>query len=71
MARFYFDLVNGSEVIPDEEGVEARDLSGGVAQAGEVPAEMVQRGEFPDFDGAWRLVVRDSRGLVRHTLDVQ
>lgn len=64
--RFYFDLVNGSRSIPDEEGVEAADLDEAVSQAGEVLAGLQERGELSDEAEAWALVIRDESGAVRH-----
>ena len=66
----YFHLVNGSESIRDEEGVEVSDLQQAKSAAISVVREMrsEKSGEVPDGAG-WRLAAAGQAGALLFTLE--
>ena len=68
--RFFFDLTDGLNKIPDEVGVLAADLDEAVEQAQAVLAEMRVNDELADIVGAWMLTIRDAGGDTLVTLPV-
>jgi hypothetical protein len=66
MPRFYFNLVRGSEVVPDLEGAEASDLGEARREALAVILEARWACEPDDWLG-WSLEIADTRGRVLAT----
>ncbi|MGH1570469.1 DUF6894 family protein [Methylobacterium sp. P31] len=60
--RFFFDVSNSEETIPDEEGVEAADLNEALSEARSVIAEMAAAVIEADPGRSWTLIVRDEAG---------
>lgn len=69
--RFFFDVSNGKETIPDEEGVEAADLDEALSEARSVVAEMVDEVAEADPGQLWKLIVRDETGAVVGRLPIK
>ena len=61
-SRFFFDVTNGEETIPDEVGVEAASLDEALAEARSVIAEMTDVAAGADPDPQWSMIVRDEAG---------
>ena len=70
LKRYHFDLENGSEVVEDQDGVEAFGLEEAVTQAQTVLAELRDTDDLPE-PGAWTLVVRGTDGAVLTRLRVE
>ncbi|GEO19288.1 DUF6894 family protein [Microvirga aerophila] len=63
--RCYFNLVNGSEKIPDPDGIEVRDLKQAYAQALKAIEELREEDDASEGDWSnWSLEVTDSTGSV-------
>jgi hypothetical protein len=63
--RCYFNLVNGSEKIPDPDGIEVRDLEQAYAQALKAIEELREEDDASEGDWSnWSLEVTDSAGSV-------
>jgi hypothetical protein len=60
--RFFIDVSNGEEILPDEVGVEASDLSEVLAEARGVIVEMADEVMRSRPDQSWALIVRDAAG---------
>ena len=69
-ARFYFDLTDGLNTIPDEVGVLAADLEEAAEQAWVVLAELRAADELTDIVEGWVLIIRDASGGTLMTLPV-
>lgn len=61
-ARFFFDVSNGEEILPDEVGAEASDLSEALAEARAIIVEMADEVMRSHPDRSWSLIVRDAAG---------
>lgn len=62
--RFYFHLGNGSEVIRDDEGVEAASVEDARTEARLAIEEVVREGGTGILDwSGWRLEVSDAAGV--------
>ena len=70
LAHFHFDLVNGSDVLRDEDGVNADSPEQAVAQAQAVIAEMSESGELIGDERSWTMVVRDAAGTTVRSLPI-
>jgi hypothetical protein len=67
--RLYFHLVDGTEMIRDEDGIEVADVDVAKAEALNTIREM--RGEQEAFDWAgWKLAVADESGALLFSFDV-
>lgn len=66
--RYYFDLVDGDDVIPDDVGVEADSLEQAVEVAREAIDEM--RGDGEILLGHWEMVVRSADGSLTRKLPI-
>ena len=65
MARLYFHLTNGQEVIRDETGIEIADWESAGREADAVIAEMRHLGDFSEQEWAgWRFEVTTESGVV-------
>lgn len=65
MARLYFHLTNGHEVIRDETGIEIADWESAGREADAVIAEMRRLGDFSAQEWAgWRFEVTTESGVV-------
>jgi len=60
--RFYLDLIDGDETVPDEGGLEAADLDSATAHAQAVLGEIRMAGRLTGSPGPWEIVIRDARG---------
>ena len=60
--RFFFDVSNGDETIPDEAGIEAATVDEVLVEARVVIAEMADEAIGIDLDQRWTMVVRDAAG---------
>lgn len=60
--RFYLDLIDGSEVIRDTGGMEARDLDHATDHAQSVLQEIRKAGRLTGSAGPWAIVIRDRTG---------
>ncbi len=69
--RCYFHLVNGSEVISDDTGIEVVDLESAKAEARRAIAELRQEngGANEDWSG-WRLNIECPEGSLFHSLNL-
>ena len=69
LSRYYFNLTDGHNVIPDEIGIEVSDDRAALIQAFEAVEEL--RGETdtsPDEWAGWRLNIMDGSGRLVHSL---
>lgn len=62
--RCHFDLVDGSQTIRDDEGVNVESIDQAIADAAEVVREMLASGELQGSPGLWRLDIRGEDGAV-------
>jgi hypothetical protein len=69
--RFFFDVTNGEETLPDEVGVEAADLTEMLAEAERVIVEMADGVIEADPNASWTLIVRDEAGATVGRLPVK
>jgi hypothetical protein len=69
--RCYFHLVNGSEVISDDTGIEVTDLETAKAEARKAIAELRQEngGANEDWSG-WRLDIECPEGSLLHSFNL-
>lgn len=70
-SRFFFDVINGEEVISDEVGVEVSSLNEALAEARSVIAEMAHEVTGDDPGPSWTLIVRDDAGSVLGRLPIK
>lgn len=61
--RFHFDLMNGEELIRDDEGIEASSPDEAIKEARAALADMRASEDAPASGEGWRLIVRDERGM--------
>ncbi len=69
LSRYYFNLTDGHNVIPDEVGIEVSDDRAALIQAFEAVEEL--RGETdssPDEWAGWWLNIMDDSGRLVHSL---
>ena len=69
LSRYYFNLTDGHNVIPDEIGIEVSDDRAALIQAFEAVEEL--RGEAdtsPDECAGWWLNIMDASGRLVHSL---
>ncbi|KMO17339.1 DUF6894 family protein [Methylobacterium platani] len=66
MPRYFFDVMDSTQSVPDEAGLDCRDLGEACRQAHALIAEAMSGPESTRIDWcAWRVEVRDeARGLV-------
>jgi hypothetical protein len=64
MSRYYFDIRDGEELIPDEEGMELPDLDAAFREAARSLAEISPMGRRTVASGHVAIVVRDGSGTV-------
>ena len=60
--RFYLDLIDGSEFVRDQGGMEARDLDHATDHAQSVLQEIRKAGRLTGSQGPWAIVIRDRNG---------
>jgi hypothetical protein len=60
--RFYLDLIDGDETVPDEGGMETADLDGATTHAQAVLREIRLAARLTGAPGPWEIVIRDARG---------
>ncbi len=60
--RYYLDLIDGDETVPDEGGLETPDLDAATAHAQAVLREIRMAGRLTGAHGPWEIVIRDARG---------
>jgi len=67
--RYYFNLINGEEVILDEDGIVVSSVQSALISANEIIKEL--RGETPDtaheWQG-WRLEIADASSRMVHSI---
>jgi hypothetical protein len=69
--QVHFNLVNGSESIQDEEGIEVSDVDHAKAEALKVIQEMrSEKGAEPRDWAGWRLAATDQSGTLLFLLDL-
>jgi len=69
LSRYYFNLTNGFEVIPDEVGIEVSDAHTALIHAFEAVEELRREVETsPSEWTGWRLNIVDAAGKLIHTL---
>ena len=69
--KCYFNLVNGSERIADQEGIEVRDIEQAHSQAVKAIAELREEDDSTSTDWAnWSLEVTDSFGNVLFSINL-
>jgi uncharacterized protein DUF6894 len=64
MPRYFFDIRDGEELIPDEEGMELPDLDAAFREAARSLAEISPMGRRNVASGQVAIVVRDGSGTV-------
>jgi hypothetical protein len=69
--RFFFDVSNGEETLPDEVGVEASDLSEVLAEARGVIVKMADEVILAESGPSWTMIVRDEVGLIVGCLPIK
>jgi hypothetical protein len=69
--RFFFDVSNGEETLPDEVGVEASDLSEVLAEARGVIVEMADEVIEAEAEPSWTMIVRDEVVLIVGRLPIK
>ncbi|MCJ2096524.1 hypothetical protein MKK67_29050 [Methylobacterium sp. J-072] len=69
--RFFFDVSNGDETIPDEAGIEAATVDEVLAEARDVIIEMADEAIGIDLDQRWTMVVRDAAGSIVGRLPIK
>jgi len=68
--KCYFNLVNGSEKITDQDGIEVRDIEQAHVQAMKAIAELREEDDNASSDWAnWSLEVTDSFGTVLFSIN--
>ena len=68
-SRYYFNLTDGHDVIPDEIGVEVSDERVALIQAFEAVEELRREGDTsPSEWKGWRLNIMDGSGRLIHSL---
>lgn len=69
MPRFYFDMLDGAEPIPDNDGNDLPDLEAArgyaIVAAREIVGDQARSGELPL---SWTLIVRDESGAIVMTI---
>jgi uncharacterized protein DUF6894 len=66
---YFFNLVNGSDSIPDLDGIEVEDLRAAVEQAHEAVKELLREKPFANAHWrGWRLEIVDSSGQAVHKI---
>ncbi|WP_336486491.1 DUF6894 family protein [Methylobacterium nigriterrae] len=68
--RFHFDLTNEHTVVCDEKGVLADDLHEAIEEALEALREMRISGDIDELGYGWKMLIRDTEGVVRKILTV-
>jgi hypothetical protein len=69
--KCYFNLVNGSEKITDQDGIEVRDIEQAHVQAMKAIAELREEDDNASSDWAnWSLEVTDSFGTVLFSINL-
>ena len=69
--RFFFDVSDGEETLPDKFGVEASDLTEVIVEARSVIAEMADEVVKSNPDRPWTLIGRDKAGLTVARLPIE
>lgn len=69
LSRYYFNLTDGFEVIPDEIGIEVSDARSAMIHAFEAVEELRREANTsPDEWKGWRLDILDDSGSLIHSL---
>lgn len=68
--RFYFDLMKGSTIIRDDEGVVASDIFEAAEEAAIVVEETRGSAEMSALAAGWKLIIRDEGGAILKTLPI-
>jgi uncharacterized protein DUF6894 len=69
LSRYYFNLTDGHDVIPDEIGIEVSDDRAAMIQAFEAVEELRREVDAsPDEWEGWRLNIMDGSGRLIHSL---